>query len=165
MIIKQQIIDSLRHENAVIKHLGGKVTPEMQDWRPTPGQRSILELLQYMTCMAEVPARFNVTGSWEHGEALELAAESVTIENFPARMDAQMQRLEEILADVDEEEARTKPSAMPWGQPSTVGAGFMDMVLKCLVAYRMQLFLYLKQAGHSELGPANCWVGVDVPAP
>jgi hypothetical protein len=37
------------------------------------------------------------------------------------------------------------------------------MSLKTLVAYRMQLFLYLKSCGVSEIGPANCWAGVDAP--
>jgi hypothetical protein len=39
----------------------------------------------------------------------------------------------------------------------------MDMALKCFVAYRMQFFLYLKSCGVTEMGPANCWVGVDQP--
>jgi hypothetical protein len=33
-------------------------------------------------------------------------------------------------------------------------------VLKTLVAYRMQLFLYAKQAGNADIGPADCWAGV-----
>ena len=39
----------------------------------------------------------------------------------------------------------------------------MDMTLKCFVAYRMQFFLYVKACGVSDIGPANCWAGVDMP--
>jgi hypothetical protein len=27
----------------------------------------------------------------------------------------------------------------------------------------MQLFLYAKESGNADIGPANCWVGVDGP--
>ncbi|MEN8148715.1 MAG: hypothetical protein ABFS86_02760 [Planctomycetota bacterium] len=52
---------------------------------------------------------------------------------------------------------------MPWGAPTTVAAGLMDMPLKVLVAYRMQFFLYLKACGLADIGPANCRAGVDLP--
>jgi hypothetical protein len=52
---------------------------------------------------------------------------------------------------------------MPWGAPTTVSAGLMDMGLKTFVAYRMQFFLYIKSCGVSDIGPANCWAGVDLP--
>jgi hypothetical protein len=164
MITKQQLLASMLHESKVIKHLAAKVTPEMLDWRPSSGQRSMLELLQYMTTMAIVPATYAVTGTWDHAEGLEREAESVTLDTFAAAMDAQESRLAEVLETVDPAAATTAPAAMPWGQPTTVAAGLMDMPLKCLVAYRMQLFLYLKQCGRTDLGPVNCWAGIDMPS-
>lgn len=56
-------------------------------------------------------------------------------------------------------------AALPWGEPVKAGAALINMPLKCLVAYRMQLFLYAKLVGLTELGSANCWVGVDMPDP
>ena len=44
-----------------------------------------------------------------------------------------------------------------------VAAGLMDMGLKTFVAYRMQFFLYIKSCGVADIGPANCWAGVDMP--
>ena len=35
--------------------------------------------------------------------------------------------------------------------------------LKFLTAYRMQLFLYLKQTTHPEMSTSNCWLGQDAP--
>jgi hypothetical protein len=164
MITKAQLLSSLRHETEVIKHLAGKIPPDRYDYRPSPAQRSTLELLQYMTRMAIVPAIHAVRGGWEHAEELERGAEEVTPASFDAEMDEQLRMLEGLVEnEVDEREAETKPATMPWGTPTTIGAGLMDMALKCMVAYRMQLFLYVKASGVSDLGPANCWAGVDMP--
>ena len=163
MITKAQLIASMRHETNVIRHLGTKVTAEMLDYRPTPPQRSMLELMQYMTRMAVVPTVFSITGTWDHVEEMEKGTETITPETFDAEMDRQMTMIEDALRDLDEAAATTAPSSMPWGTPTTVAAGLMDMALKCLVAYRMQFFLYLKSCGAADLGPANCWAGVDLP--
>ena len=34
-------------------------------------------------------------------------------------------------------------------------------VIKFLVAYRMQLFMYLKGMGRTDLGTPQCWLGAD----
>jgi len=163
MITKKQLLESMRHETAVIKHLATRVPEGSLDYRPTPPQRSMLELMQYMTCMASVPVDFSATGNWDRAEELEKETESVTPETFAATMDRQMAGIEEMLSGLDEAAATTAPSEMPWGAPTTVAAGLMDMGLKCFVAYRMQFFLYLKSCGVADVGPANCWAGVDLP--
>ena len=163
MLTKAQLLASMRHETHVIRHLASKAKPEMLDWRPTPVQRSLIELLRYMARMAIVPAVAVVKGGWDHAEAMEAETASMPLEDFGRQMQVQIERLDALLDGVDEKTAATDPAVLPWGTPTTVGAAFIDMVLKPLVAYRMQLFLYLKQAGLSELGPAQCWVGVDPP--
>ena len=163
MITKQQLLDSMRAETEIIKHLATKVTPDKLDYRPTPVQRSMLELMQYMTRMSIVAGIHAVTDGWEHAEELEKEAEAVTLDTFAHQMDVQMEKLESLLEDVEETEATSKPTTMPWGTPTTVSAGLLDMPLKCFVAYRMQLFLYVKATGVYDIGPANCWAGVDMP--
>jgi len=153
----------MRHESAIIKHLATKVPDGSLDYRPTPPQRSMLELMRYMTCMSSVPVSFSATGNWDEAEALQKEAESVTPETFSDAMNRQIGRIEELLAGIDEAAATTAPSEMPWGAPTTVAAGLMDMGLKTLVAYRMQFFLYVKSCGVADIGPANCWAGVDLP--
>lgn len=165
MITKDQLLDSMRMECSIIKHLAAKLPADRLDWRPTPGQRSILELLQYLSIAAILPARNLVTGDWEHAEAMSSQAEQVTADTFGAAMDAQMAQLEELLAGIDVASALETDRQMPWGAPVKQGQGFVDMVLKSLVAYRMQLFLYAKESGLTELNSANCWVGVDWKAP
>ena len=163
MITKEQLLASLKAETEIIKHLSARVTPEMLDYRPSDVQRSMLELMQYMTRMAIGPAIQTVTGNWDHAEALDAETESVNLENFTEQMDVQQAKFVELFETIDEGEAETAPATMPWGTPTTVGAGMMDMALKCMVAYRMQFFLYIKSNGVFDIGPANCWAGVDMP--
>ena len=163
MITKRQLLDSMRHETEVIKHLATKVPEGSGDYRPTPGQRSLDELMQYMTRMAITPTVYAIDRTWERAEAFEAEVDNFTSERFAEEMDRQISLIEAEFESLDETEATTRESALPWGTPTTLSAGLMDMTLKCFVAYRMQLFLYLKSCGVTEMGPANCWAGVDQP--
>jgi thiamine monophosphate synthase len=163
LITREQLIASMRHETNVIKHLATKVPAGQFGWRPTPKQRSTLELLQYLTTCGSIGVKLMVNGNWDHAEALEAASAEVTPENFAAAMDRQMADMEADIRSVAEGDFLTKPAAMPWGVPTVVGIGLVDCGLKPLVAYRMQLFLYAKESGSADIGPANCWVGRDPP--
>jgi hypothetical protein len=155
----------MRHEVKVIRHLATKVPPGAWDWRPTPGQRSMLELLRYLTVCGSIGTTYAASGTWARAEELEKEAESVTPETFDAAMARQMALLEEVVRSIPEEDLLARDAKMPWGAPTKLGIGLIDMGLKPLTAYRMQFFLYAKQAGNAALGPANCWVGIDPPKP
>jgi hypothetical protein len=163
MITRDQLLASMRHETNVVKHLATKVPAGKLDWRPTPKQRSTLELMRYLTTCAIVPVKSMIDGGWNHAEAMEKASESVTPTNFAAAMDAQMAAVESAIRAIPEKDLLTKPATMPWGSPTVLGISLIDCGLKPLVAYRMQLFLYAKESGAADIGPANCWVGVDGP--
>ena len=163
MITRDQLIDSMRFEARIIKHLATKIPAGKLDWRPTPKQRSTLELLQYLTTCGSIGVKMIINGNWDHAEALEKASASVTPQNFAAAMDRQMADLEKDIRGVAEHDFMEKGASMPWGAPTKVGIGIVDCGLKPLVAYRMQLFLYAKESGNPDIGPANCWVGVDAP--
>ncbi len=51
VLTKAELISSLQNEIRILVHLCGKVQPEMVDYRPTPKQRSTVELLRYLTIM------------------------------------------------------------------------------------------------------------------
>ena len=51
VLTKQELIASLQHEVRILVHLAGKVDREKLDYRPTPKQRSTIELLRYMSVM------------------------------------------------------------------------------------------------------------------
>ena len=163
MITRDQLLASMRHETKTIKHLATKVPAGKLDFRPTPKQRSTLELMQYLTTCAIVPVKAMIAGNWDHAGALEKAAESVTPSNFAAAMDAQMAELEKDIRAIAEQDLLTKAASMPWGAPTVLGLSLVDCGLKPLVAYRMQLLLYAKETGAADIGPGDCWVGVSAP--
>ena len=100
MITAEQWIASMRDETRILKHLAAKVDPAQLDWRPTEGQRSIGELLQYMTVMAAIPAVYVDTQNWDHAQEYSGRTADVTLENFAERMDAQADEIAEIAARV-----------------------------------------------------------------
>jgi hypothetical protein len=161
MLTKEQFLASCAHETRVIRHLATKVPPGGLDYRPTPQQRSTLELLRYLTSCAIVPARAMVTGSWDEAEAREQASQAVTPEEFDAEMERQQEELEALVRPIPDADFLERRAVLPWGAPAGLGEALLVTVMKTLVAYRMQLFLYAKAAGAHELGPSNCWVGVD----
>ncbi|MBN1296419.1 hypothetical protein JXA80_06540 [bacterium] len=163
MISKEEWLESMRHEVRVIQHLAGRLKPEDMDYRPSDAQRSLLELLQYITVCAIGPVQHVVTGDWSQMPGLFAAAKSVTWDGFADAMNRQMDGITECLKEWDDQRLAERDAAMPWGTPMKGGRALMDMALKCLVAYRMQLFLYAKAAGHTALGTANNWAGIDWP--
>jgi hypothetical protein len=160
MVTKAQLIASMRHEMSVIKHLGGKISATKLEYRPSPGQRSAIELLRYLTVTAQVATGFALTGSWEHAKAIDAQAAKLRLEDIPKAMDAQLAAIERQLAEVSDRDLAEKPAKMPWGAACTLGEALMNMPLKFLTAYRMQLFLYAKACG-AEIGTSNCWGGID----
>ena len=161
MITKQQLIDSMLWEIRIIKHLAGKIPPGGMRYRPSDHQRSMLDLMQYLTTCAIVPGLAAVNGNWDHAEEVEKASEKVTQQTFDKAMDEQGRQLKALINGVNSHDFAHKDAAMPWGTPCKLGQGLMDMCLKTLVAYRMQLFLYVKAAGRKDIGPAQCWAGFD----
>ncbi|MEM7166565.1 MAG: hypothetical protein AAF581_13950 [Planctomycetota bacterium] len=162
MFTKAQALASMQHECLVIQNLATHMTDAHMDYRPTPGQRSLLELIQYLSVAAHIVARNIVTGNWDHAAEYSERSKSVTRENFSAAMDEQQKAVEECLADFDGAALAKHETSMPWGTPCTGGEALVNMCLKTLVAYRMQLFLYLKSNG-VEIGTMECWAGMSLP--
>ena len=51
VLTKSELIAALQNEVRILLHLAGKVEPTMLEYRPTPKQRSTIELLRYMSIM------------------------------------------------------------------------------------------------------------------
>ena len=161
MLTVEQFLKSCAHETKIIKHLGTKVPESALDYRPTEGQRSMLELMQYLTVTALAPMIWVRDESWD--AAMELGKEGATVnlENFGAAMDRQTAAIAEIAAGLEGRDLNTETTMMPWREPCTVGEFLVNATLKAYTGYRMQFFLYCKAAGVPDLGTAQCWVGVD----
>ena len=57
VLTKLELVESLQTEVRLLLHLCGKVRPEMRDYRPTLNQRSLIELLRYLTAQMPVLVR------------------------------------------------------------------------------------------------------------
>jgi len=163
-LTKQELIGSLQNEIRILVHLTGKIDQSKLDYRPTPKQRSTIELLRYLTCMGRGLVPAIKTGTFD-GEAWGKAATAAEKKSF-----------DEIVADLASlsdyyaAELGPMPEADFAGEvalfsPQKASRGFwlVNLVISGHAAYRTQLFMYLKACGREELSTMNLWQGVDAP--
>jgi hypothetical protein len=162
MYTKQQLTHAIQNEFRIIKHLAEKVPTDTEGYKPSEGQRSTLELLQYlsMVFVATTKAiKLNDTSVFADYAQGSLAT---TLSNFASVMDSQESELLNILESFDEQELDTIINMYNQGE-KTKGAYLVESLLKWSSAYKMQLFLYIKASGNSGINTANLWGGIDMP--
>lgn len=163
MFSKSDLIASLRHEAQVCKHLFTKIPEGALSYRPTEDQRSLQQLLQYLTVCVRVPLECMLSCDWSKAKAEVEKSSAVAVEDFPAAMDRQIEQAESILSEITENELLNREVALPLGRTAVLGPALVNLPLKFITAYRMQLFLYMKGAGVKDLSTSNCWFGIDRP--
>ncbi len=165
VLTKQELGTALQKEVRILVHLAGKLQGEQGDYRPTPKQRSALELLRYLSFMGPVLVSAAKAGafdgpSWksevEAAEKRNLPETIATIEKLPARY-------EQLLAGMSDADFRGEMTGFD-GSKLSKGEFIVSLVLGGHTAYRTQLFCYLKSCGHEQLGTTNLWRGVDAMA-
>jgi hypothetical protein len=164
VLTKPELIASLQNEVRILLHLASKIDAATLDYRPTPKQRSTIELLRYLSMMGpELVKAAKIQAFDEAGwKAAEQAAAGQTLDQVVATIAAHADTYATLLADVADADLRGAIDM--FGEQSTLGAFLVQWVLCGCTAYRMQLFLYLKACGREELGTWNLWSGVDPPA-
>ncbi len=161
MLTREELIEEIVLECAVAKHLYTKLNPADADYRPSPGQRSTLELLRYLAICGSSSAYHIATGD-EHGARDRYTSTAnMAFEEFPEAMDRQIEELRAVIGAVPEADLTTRTAPHPDGNEYPLGLMFVKMPLKWLTAYRMQLFLYAKANGAEEINTVNNWVGRD----
>lgn len=160
VLTKTELITLLQQDVRIFLHLAGKVTPEMHDYRPTPGQRSTLELVRYHSMMG--PALFEavVAGTFDEA-AWAVAEQSVATRTFDEAVHAIAGHAAWYAEAVERLSADDLRAEVDVFGVASRGAHLVNWVLNGCVAYRMQLFLYLKSCGRSELNTSNLWSGTD----
>lgn len=164
MLSKSELIASLQNEVRILLHLAGKVDRAQLDYRPTPKQRSTLELLKYLSMMGPVLVQAIKAGAFDPAAwtAAEQAAAARNFDQTLAAIAEQSGAYATLLADVSDGDFRAEIEM--FGDESTRGASMVNLLLGSCAAYRTQLFLYLKASGREELDTMNLWAGVDSPA-
>jgi hypothetical protein len=165
VLTKPELIGLLQHEVRIVTHLATKIDPAAVDYRPTPKQRSTLELLQYLTIMGPQLIEATKRGKFDV-EAWTAAEQEASIRDFGqtvAALEKQRDTYAALVGDMNDADFRREIEM--FGQKTTVGACIVGMVLGGHAAYRTQLFCYLKSCGREELSTMNLWAGMDAPAP
>jgi len=165
VLTRDELISSLQHEVRILVHLCSKIDPSMLDYRPTPKQRSTMELLRYLTTMGPHLVRNARTGQFDVAawQADAKAAEGRNFEQTVAALAAHGDLYAAELAQWSDADFRGEIEM--FGNRSSRGQFLVNLVLGGCAAYRTQLFLYLKANGREELGTTNLWGGVDAAAP
>jgi len=166
-LTKSELIRSLQNEVRILLHLGSKIDRSMLDYRPTPKQRSTLELLKYLSTMGPMMIRYALAkdGAFDRDGWTKAAraAEAWDFDQTLAAIAAHADEYATLLAKVTDADFRSEMTTFDGGK-TTRGAFIVNSVLCGCAAYRTQLFLYLKACGREELGTSNLWRGADVPA-
>lgn len=164
VLTKPELIASLQNEVRILLHLAGKVDRSILDYRPTPKQRSTLELLQYMTVMGPELIKAVQAGTFDAAAwtAAEKVAAALDFDQTLAALAAQRDQFAAFLGGMSEADFRGEVDM--FGQKSSRGSFIVNTVLSGCAAYRTQLFLYLKACGREELSTWNLWAGMDDPA-
>lgn len=167
VLSKEELLALLQNEVRLLQHLASKVEPAMLDYRPTPKQRSLLELLQYLTIMGPVHLRQIKSGAFDMpawSKTLgteEAAAKERNLEQVKEAIGKQSALSAEVLGSCSDADLRAE--IVMFGNKATRGWWFVWLVLSHYAAYRMQLFLYLKACGCDQLSTLNLWAGMDTP--
>ena len=164
VLTKSELIASLQNEVRILLHLAGKVDRTKLDYRPAPKQRSMVELVRYVSMMGPTIIRYILaeTPSFDIWTEAEEASKARDFDQAVAAIAAQKDLYATLLADVSEAGFRSEVNDFE-GNKTSLGAFIVNLVLCGSAAYRTQLFLYLKASGREELGSSNLWSGVDQP--
>lgn len=161
VLTKSELIGSLKNEVRILLHLASKVDRAQLDYRPTPKQRSTMELLRYMTVMGPALIQAAKDGVFDPAKwnAAEAEANPRDFDQTVAALEAQAAVYADLLGSMTDAEFREEINL--FGTPASRGAFIVNVVLSGCAAYRTQLFLYLKACGREELNTMNLWAGVD----
>lgn len=165
VLSKAELIASLQHEVRILLHLASKIDRSKLNYRPTPKQRSTIELLKYLSMMGPTIIEYAkaTTPDPNLWSAAAKAAEERGFDQTIAAVAAQKDAYARILGEMSDADFRVEVDDFAGGR-TTRGALIVNLVLGGCAAYRTQLFLYLKACGREELSTMNLWGGVDAPA-
>jgi hypothetical protein len=163
-LTKDEIIAQLQKEVRILLHLAGKIDRSKLDYRPTPTQRSTIELLRYLQIMGPSLVRAIKTGGFdvERWQADAAAANAMNFDELLTAIGKQNAEYAALLGEWTDADFRGEIEM--FGRKASRAAFLLELVLGGCAAYRTQLFCYLKSCGRDELTTMNLWQGIDTPA-
>lgn len=161
VLTKDELIGALTHEVNVLRHLITKIDADAVDYRPTPKQRSSIEVVRYLVLQGPVLTSAIKAGKFDGAAwgAAQAEADAKDLAGLDAMLATHPAWFAEQIGGMTDEELRA-PIQL-FGGPMSRGAHLVTLVLANYAAYRTQLFCYLKLCGREELNTANLWQGCD----
>jgi hypothetical protein len=161
VLTKEELIASLQNEVRILVHLASKIDRNQLDYRPTPKQRSTIELLRYLTIMGPNLIPAIKTGAFDGAAfgASQAAANAMNFDQVLAAIEKLSSDYAQLLGAFSDADFREQIDM--FGQKSSRGSHLVYLLVSGHAAYRTQLFCYLKACGRDELNTWNLWGGVD----
>src|SRR5678816_942827 len=162
-LTKDEVIAQLQKEVRILLHLASKIDRSQLDYRPTPKQRSTIELLRYLTIMGPSLIPAIKTGAFDGAAfgAAQAAANALNFDQVLTAIEKQGKDYAQQLGGFSDADFRGEIEM--FGRKSSRGLLIVNLVLCGFAAYRTQLFCYLKACGRDELNTMNLWAGMDGP--
>ena len=167
VLTKDELIAALKNEVRILLHLAGKIDRKQLDYRPTPKQRSTIELLRYLSVMGPMIVKAVKAGAFD-GPAWQAAAaeaDKMNLDQVLASIATHSSTYETLVSSFSDADFRAEVDLFGGGQKSSKGANIVYLALGGCAAYRTQLFCYLKACGREELNTMNLWGGMDAAMP
>jgi hypothetical protein len=166
VLTREECLALLQNEVRILLHLCTKIDRSKLDYRPTPKQRSTMELLQYLVVMGPNLLKAIKAGGFDQAawQAATADAKAANFDQVLGKLEAQKAQYAELLGSYTDADFRGEIDLFGSGKSSR-GTVIVNLVLGGHAAYRTQLFLYLKACGREELNTMNLWGGVDAPMP
>jgi hypothetical protein len=163
VLTKEELISLLQNEVRILLHLTTKIDRNQLDYRPTPKQRSTIELLRYLTIMGPALIPAIKTGTFDGAAfgAAQAAANAMNFDQVIAAIEKLSSYYAEQLGAFSDADFREQIDM--FGQKFSRGSHLVSLVVSGHAAYRTQLFCYLKACGRDELNTWNLWGGMDAP--
>lgn len=162
MFDKTAFLASIAHETKICKHLLTKLDESKLGYRPGEGMRSTTELLSYLTIAGIAPTQALTDNDWSRVTGHMERAKAVTMHTFTDAMDDQLTQIRAIVEPLTDDDLQ-RDAPFPWGGSTRLGVALVDLPLKFLAAYRLQLFCHAKATGRTEISTMNAWLGMDKP--
>jgi len=159
---KDEILESILLECDVARHLVGKVPAGGDDYRQSEGQRTNLEVARYLAFCGIGGTLAMIEGGWDSYQAWSAKVEDLSMAEIPGAIDAQKAALVETFAGLTDADL-AREVTHPMGHTMTLERSLLEIPLKWLTGYRMQLFLGAKAAGNDDIWTPDCWMGVSKP--
>ncbi len=152
-----EFVRSVEREYFIVRRICDVLSPDDLAFRPSENQRSIEELLRYLSWCGYESVHQILAGENYEESQFKKTADEFLIEEFPARIGEQADLIRQAIEQLLGEDWQDRKAQYWWGQEGSLPAVLVETTLKWLTAYRMNLFLFAKAAGHSELDRKACW--------